>query len=61
MEISLAKVQADSQDQQLQLREREAASEGRKAWRSFITKTGKENDQDREWRIQRDERNSSKH
>ena len=60
-EVSLAKAQADCQDQQLQLREREAASEGRKFWQSFITKSGKENEEFRKWRIQRDERNASKH
>jgi hypothetical protein len=59
-EIWLAKAQADYQDQQVQLREREAASKGRKVWQSFITKTSRENEEFREWRIQRDERNASK-
>jgi hypothetical protein len=59
-EISLAKAQADYQDQQVQLRERESAFEGRKIWQSFITKTGRENEEFREWRIQRDEWNASK-
>lgn len=60
-EVSLAKAQADRQEQQLQLRERGAASEGRKLWQSYITKSGKENEEFRKWRIQRDERNASKH
>ena len=60
-EISLAKAQADHQDQQLQLREREAASKGRKAWNEFMTKSGKENEKFREWRLQVEDRKASKY
>lgn len=59
-EILLAKAQADYQDQQLQLREREAASDARKSWRSFITKTSSDTEESREWRIRRDARAASK-
>jgi hypothetical protein len=60
-EILLAKAQADYQDQQLQLKEREAASDGREILRSFITKASKDKEEFREWMTQRDERDASKH
>jgi len=60
-EILLAKAQADYQDQQLQFKEREAASDGRKILRSFITKASKDNEEFREWMTQRDERDASKY
>ena len=60
-EIGLAKAQADYQDLQLQLVERKAAFSLRKYTKAFFSRANKEFEASAEWRIQRDERRSSKY
>ncbi|KAJ9664651.1 hypothetical protein H2201_005165 [Coniosporium apollinis] len=60
-EIYLANAQAAHQDQQLVRLEQEAASKHRRAADLFFQGAGKENDESRRWRVQRDERKSRKH
>ncbi|RYP28744.1 hypothetical protein DL767_007087 [Monosporascus sp. MG133] len=54
--IALAKSQADNQDQQLQAREREEASESRKILRKFFALQGSRLDEIRKLELQRSER-----
>ncbi|RYP08321.1 hypothetical protein DL765_008832 [Monosporascus sp. GIB2] len=54
--IALVKSQADSQDQQLQAREREEASESRKFMKKFFSLQGSRLDEIRELELQRNER-----
>jgi hypothetical protein len=58
--IDFAKAQADHQEQKLQIMERRDASDSRHLSRLFFSKTMKEIDDMKEWRIQRNERRASK-
>ncbi|KAK4118223.1 hypothetical protein N657DRAFT_405117 [Parathielavia appendiculata] len=55
-EIFLAKAQADLQDQELQRKEREAASGHRRKFRDIMSRTGKSLDTIKEWQLQQDKR-----
>ena len=55
-EITLAKAQADRQDQQLQAREREEALQSRRGLNSFFSQNTTQLAEIREWEVQRHER-----
>ena len=55
-EIVLAKAQADLQDQELQKKEREAASGHRRKLRDILSRTGNDLDTVKEWQLQQDRR-----
>ncbi|KAI3327718.1 hypothetical protein HD806DRAFT_531057 [Xylariaceae sp. AK1471] len=55
-ELTLAKAQADYQDQQLQDAERKAALEGRRKMTTFFSRTERDLDRISSWQLRRDER-----
>ncbi len=57
-EIVLAKARVDSQDQELQKKEREAASVHRRKLRDILSRTGNDLDTVKEWQLQQDKRQS---
>ncbi len=57
-EIVLAKARADLQDQELQRKEREAASGHRRKLRDILSRTGNDLDTVKEWQLQQDKRRS---
>lgn len=57
-EIALAKARVDSQDQELQKKEREAASGHRRMLRDILSRTGNDLDTVKEWQLQQDKRRS---
>ena len=57
-EIALAKARVDSQDQELQKKEREAASGHRRKLRDILSRTGSDLDTVKEWQLQQDKRRS---
>jgi hypothetical protein len=57
-EIVLAKARADSQDQELQKKEREASSGHRRKLRDILSRTGNDLDTVKEWQLQQDKRRS---
>jgi hypothetical protein len=60
-EIALVKAQADHLDQELQRKEREAASGHRRKLRDILLRTGNDLDAIKELQLQRDRRRSSKY
>jgi hypothetical protein len=59
-EIVLAKARADLQDQELQSKEREAASGYRRKLRDVLSRTENNLDTIKEWQLQQDGRRSGK-
>lgn len=59
-EMVLAKAQADLQDQELQKKEREAASGYRRKFRDILSRTGENVNTIKEWQVQQDKRRSRK-
>jgi hypothetical protein len=57
-EIGLAKARVDSQDQELQRKERELASGHRRKVRNLFSRTGNDLDTVKEWQLQQDKRRS---
>jgi hypothetical protein len=57
-EIGLAKARVDSQDQELQRKEREAASGHRRKVRNFLSRTGNDLDTVKKLQLQQDQRRS---
>jgi hypothetical protein len=57
-EITLAKARADFQDQELQKKEREAASGYRRKFKEMLSGTGKDLDTIKEWQLQQEKRRS---
>ena len=58
-EVALAKAQADSQEQQLQMGERKLASENRRAFSSLAAQVSSEIEEAKRWRAEITERRRS--
>ncbi|KAG7291980.1 hypothetical protein NEMBOFW57_002009 [Staphylotrichum longicolle] len=57
-EITLAKARADFQDQELQRKEREAASGSRRKFKAMLSRTGNDLETIKEWQLQQEKRRS---